>query len=370
MPARRRLDRRRAAAGAARGSSQTRRSSRRSSPRRRRVPRSAWTRDDALVELLRGRLTIARADHAGELAAPLGDRGSATSTRRCSRSKPKAWCCADVQLRRPAGAAERLEWCDRAPARAHPSLHAQPPARRDRAGQPRRFHAVPVRLAARRRRRAAHRHRRPARRRSQRSTASSWPPAPGSARSCRRASTATTRRCSTCCASPARSAGRGSSRRAAPARHRCGATPVALFLREHAPAVEALRDADADARRAPLERRRARGARRAARARRVVRARARRDLRARRDASCARRSASWSSAGLVASDGFAGLARADRRDGARADADARADRRRPLDALGSAPSARTPSALRRRRGRRDCRRARCSAATASSSAGC
>ena len=28
-----------------------------------------------------------------------------------------------------------LEWCDRAPARAHPSLHAEPPARRDRAGR-------------------------------------------------------------------------------------------------------------------------------------------------------------------------------------------------------------------------------------------
>ena len=41
-------------------------------------------------------------------------------------------------------------------ARAHPSLHAQSAARGDRAGQPRGFHAVPVRLAARRRRRAAH----------------------------------------------------------------------------------------------------------------------------------------------------------------------------------------------------------------------
>ena len=72
----------------------------------------AWTREDALVELLRGRLTIARADDRGvRLATSLGDRASATSTRRCSRSKPKASSCAG-RSRRPA-AGRQLEWCDR-----------------------------------------------------------------------------------------------------------------------------------------------------------------------------------------------------------------------------------------------------------------
>ena len=49
-----------------------------------------------------------------------------------------------------------------AAAGAHPSLHAQSPARRDRAGQPGRLHALPVRLAARRSGEPADRRRRPA----------------------------------------------------------------------------------------------------------------------------------------------------------------------------------------------------------------
>ena len=54
-----------------------------------------------------------------------------------------------------AGAAVGRAGVVRSPAaRAHPSLHAQSPARGDRAGQPGRLHALPVRLAARRRRRA------------------------------------------------------------------------------------------------------------------------------------------------------------------------------------------------------------------------
>ena len=81
-------------------------------------------------------------------------------------------------------------------ARAHPPLHPESAARGDRAGQPGRLHAVPVRVAARRAGRAAHRRRRRAQS-SASSTASSSPPARGSARCCRRGSTATTRRCST-----------------------------------------------------------------------------------------------------------------------------------------------------------------------------
>ena len=88
-----------------------------------------------------------------------------------------------------------------AAAGAHPSLHAESPARRDRAGQPGRLHALPVRLAARRRRRS-------------RLTGLDGLRAVvdaldgfelrgggvGARASCRRASTATSRRCSTCCA--------------------------------------------------------------------------------------------------------------------------------------------------------------------------
>ena len=94
-------------------------------------------------------------------------------------------------------------------ARAHPSLHAQPPARRDRAGHAGRLHALPVQVAARRRARPGSPGSTGCARRSRSSTASSCRPARGSAPCCRRGSIATTRRCSTCCAWPARSAGRG-----------------------------------------------------------------------------------------------------------------------------------------------------------------
>ena len=72
----------------------------------------------------------------------------------------RASCCARAS--RPGG--DRRDRVVRPhAARAHPSLHAEPAARRDRAGQPGRLHAVPVRVAARRSARAD-RDRRPARR--------------------------------------------------------------------------------------------------------------------------------------------------------------------------------------------------------------
>ncbi len=116
-------------------------------------------------------------------------------------------------------------------ARAHPSLHAEPAARGDRAGQPAdfmRFLFAWQHVDERRRLTGST----ACARSSRCSTASSCRPARGSARCCRRGSIATTRRCSTCCASRARSAGRGCRRR------RClklaSVTPIALFLREHA----------------------------------------------------------------------------------------------------------------------------------------
>ena len=86
-------------------------------------------------------------------------------------------------------------------------------------------------------------------------------------------------------------------------------TPVALFVREHArqwKAIAVARAAASDAALLSVEPRdrcssalRARGA---SFAHELAAS-----LPARRRASCGRRSASWSSAGLVASDGFAGL---------------------------------------------------------------
>ena len=119
-----------------------------------------WTREEAIVELLRGRLTIVGPTTARALAGSLGDRrgrrrrGAARARirgRRAARSFHRQR--EPAHLNRTAGST--LPRMVRPPAaRAHPSLHAQPAARRDRAGQPGRLHAVPVRLAARRRRRA------------------------------------------------------------------------------------------------------------------------------------------------------------------------------------------------------------------------
>ena len=90
--------RRRAAAGAARRSTRTRPSTRRSSARRR-APRARGRATTAIVELLRGRLTIVgptTADGARRVARRSTTR---TPTRRCWRSKPKASSCAAASRR-------------------------------------------------------------------------------------------------------------------------------------------------------------------------------------------------------------------------------------------------------------------------------
>ena len=106
----------------------------------------------AIVELLRGRLDDPRARHRGALAASLGIE-TVKPTPRCSRSRAKASSCVGISpqtsglrprdLHAPGMVRSRA-------ARAHSSLHGEPPARGDRAGQPGGLHALPVQVAARR----------------------------------------------------------------------------------------------------------------------------------------------------------------------------------------------------------------------------
>ena len=150
----------------------------------------AWTRDDALVELLRGRLMFSGPVTAAALAAPLGLTGP-TWRRHSSPSRARgSSCVGGFRPRRerefPDAGTERgpREWSERGgpgeaarsadippekrmvrpvAAGAHPSLHAQPPARGNRAGHHRGLHAFPVRVAAPRAGDAADRARRAAR---------------------------------------------------------------------------------------------------------------------------------------------------------------------------------------------------------------
>ena len=107
----------------------------------------AWTRDDGDRRAAarpadaspgrspRRRWPIARhrGRRRGRGAARARGRG-----RRCLRGPLHARATTRARMVRPRAA------------RAHPSLHAEPAARRDRAGQPGRLHALPVRVAARR----------------------------------------------------------------------------------------------------------------------------------------------------------------------------------------------------------------------------
>ena len=175
----------------------------RQSPRRRRVRARVWTRDEAIVELLRGRLTIvgpttaraladslaideADADaallalewegvvlrgtlHAVRVQPPSADRTTASgATAGCSHASTatRSTACAPRSSRsaRPTSCGSCLRGST-----SHPPSRLtgrRRPARRDRRAR---------RLRARRRR-------------------------VGARRSCRRGSTATSRRCSTCCA--------------------------------------------------------------------------------------------------------------------------------------------------------------------------
>ena len=104
------LGRGRAAARAAGRPSRT--ASLRSRDRAARVARRAdWTREEAIVELLRGRLAIVGPTTAAALAAVAGDCRGRTRTPRCSRSNPRASCLRGQLHGRRARRA--LEWCDR-----------------------------------------------------------------------------------------------------------------------------------------------------------------------------------------------------------------------------------------------------------------
>ena len=112
------------------------------------MPTRAWTREEALVEIVRGRL---------EGLGPV----TQTRARRAARARRRATIAAALAALEAEGFAMRGRFTPgrerrgmvRAPAaRAHPPLHGQAPARRDRAGRRARLPALPVRLAARRRR--------------------------------------------------------------------------------------------------------------------------------------------------------------------------------------------------------------------------
>ena len=94
----------------------------------------------------RDRARPARRSWAGRRAALAAARAraGATSRSRSPRSRPKASSCAAASRRAPRGRMVRAP-----PARAHPSLHGQAAARRDRAGRGARLHALPASMAAR-----------------------------------------------------------------------------------------------------------------------------------------------------------------------------------------------------------------------------
>ena len=249
-------------------------------------------------------------------------------------------------------------------ARPHPSLHAEPAARRDRAGQPGGLHALPVPLAARRDVVPADRTRRPARgrRRARRLRAGGRGVgacgAAGAARSLRAvdarhdlpggrgwvgASLA-----GPASGEPRACAGAGDADRALPARARgCVASAAASRGGAAARRRRAPRPVDA------------------ARARRVVLRRSRAGLRARRRPAAAgdRRAGRLRARDVGRIRGTAGA----RLGGARTPGAARSPQqlRRPVD--GDRGRLARPSRATRRS---SCRRGRCSAATASCSGGC
>ena len=107
------------------------------------MPARDWSRDDALVEILRGRLEGLGPVTASALAAPLGLEPR--------RHRGRARGAAGRRLRdaRALHAGRGRGRVVRAPAaRAHPPLHGQAPARRDRAGRGARLPALPVRTGS------------------------------------------------------------------------------------------------------------------------------------------------------------------------------------------------------------------------------
>ncbi len=104
----------------------------------------SWSADEALVEILRGRLEGLGPVAETALAAPLGLAPDAIAAALAALQERRVSRCAAAS--RPDAADGRMV---RAPAAgAHPPLHAEAAARRDRAGRGARLPALPVRLAA------------------------------------------------------------------------------------------------------------------------------------------------------------------------------------------------------------------------------
>ena len=106
----------------------------------------AWTREERIVELLRGRLAIARPDRPRRrwptsLGIVRGRRRRGAAGARSRGRRPARPLHAERER-------ERRRMVRPRAARAHPSLHAEPAARGDRAGQPGRLHALPVRAGS------------------------------------------------------------------------------------------------------------------------------------------------------------------------------------------------------------------------------
>ena len=200
----------------------------------------SWTRREAIVEIVRGRLTVtgpvtaaALARAAGYSSGGRGRRAPGARSRRNRAPGPVHAGGDRARVVRPDAAG------------AHSPLHVEPVARGDRTSQPRPVHALPVPLAARRPLVPPHRSGRAA----------------GDHRRARRVR-AGGRRLGTCGAAGAPrslrsgdarhdlSRGRGGWARLSPAQvpgspapSLVAATPIALFLREHEHAWRALRPA-------------------------------------------------------------------------------------------------------------------------------
>ena len=199
-----------------------------------------------MIELLRGRLCIAGPVTAEALAAPLGiDRRDAEAALLALESEGVILRGRFTSPREPAGG-DAHGVVRSGAAGADPPLYAQPPARRDRAGQPRRLHALPVQVAAPRPDRSPERRRRAPRSAGAARRVRTRGNCLGAERFCRRESTGyePSMLDMLCLAGEvgwARMSPR-SSAASEPARL-TPATPVALFLREHTEAWQSLRDA-------------------------------------------------------------------------------------------------------------------------------
>ena len=113
-----------------------------------------WQRDAALTDLVRGRLQSVGPITARDMAATLGL--SLSEINIALIELESEGFVLRGRFTEEASAAEAveqgdstLEWCERRLSGAHPSIHHQDAARRDRAGVERGLHALPVRMAGR-----------------------------------------------------------------------------------------------------------------------------------------------------------------------------------------------------------------------------